>query len=73
MPTPPLVGKQDVKNVALASMVTPEVITDLFRANGAVFLLNKLGIINDTLVGEFEECFEKLRTEIVGFKGIVNR
>lgn len=66
-------SKVGEKNVQLAGMITPEVITDVFRANGAILLLNKLGVIDQTILDKFEECFDELRTTLVGVKGIVSR
>ena len=65
--------KTDQKNVALAGMITPEILTDIFRANGGVLLLNKLGVVDDELVAKFEECFTELRTSLIGVKGIITR
>jgi hypothetical protein len=59
--------------VQLAGMVTPEIVTDIFRANGGVLLFNKLGIIDDELVAKFEDCFDQLRTQLVGVKGLIRQ
>src|SRR5687768_16480700 len=72
MPTNEFRGKAGDKNlVAFAGMVTPEIVTDVFRANGGILLLQRLGVIEEDLVERFEACFEELRSTIIQAKGIV--
>jgi len=64
-------GKLGEKNVALAQMITPEIITDLFRAQGAILTLERLGIVESGVVTKFEECFEEVRGSLIKTKGLV--
>lgn len=68
---PQSVTQKEGKNVALASMITPDVLTDVFRANGGILLLRELTIIDEELAVQFADCFDQLRNRLLETKGIV--
>ena len=64
-------GKIETKNVALAREIIEPVMTDIFRANGGILLLEDLGVVESDLVAKFRECFTELRTQLVGVRDLI--
>lgn len=65
-------GKQlDEETIGFIGMVTPDIVTDLNRGVGALFLLQEERVIDASLFKECTALFAKVRTQIKA-KGIVN-